>query len=108
LSSLNVIANGTNQSTEPLASMDSVVARDFKDELPIVITKTIAAAVVKGVASYAPTRLLTRREATWRDIHPVGHRDLSDGGEHRRPSHLDDAAQGVPGLPRPDAGGPKD
>jgi hypothetical protein len=53
LSSLNVIANGTNQSTELLASMDSVVARDFKDELPIVITKTIAAAVVKGAASYA-------------------------------------------------------
>lgn len=53
LSSLNVIANGTNQSTELLASMDSVIARDFKDELPIVITKTIAAAVVKGAASYA-------------------------------------------------------
>ena len=53
LSSLNVIANGTNQSTELLASMDSVIARDFKDELPIVITKTIAAAVVKAAASYA-------------------------------------------------------
>jgi len=53
LSSLNVFANGTNQSTELLASMDSVVARDFKNELPIVITKTIAAAVVKAAASYA-------------------------------------------------------
>jgi hypothetical protein len=53
LSSLEVVANGTNQSVEFLASMDSVIAKDFKNELPIVITKTIAAAVAKAAASYA-------------------------------------------------------
>jgi len=53
LSCLNVIANDTNQSTELVASMDSVIARDFKNELPTIITKTIAAAVIKAAASYA-------------------------------------------------------
>jgi hypothetical protein len=53
LSSLQVVANGTNQSAELLASMDSVIAQDFKNELPVIITKTIAAAVVKAAASYA-------------------------------------------------------
>ena len=33
--------------------MDSVIGIDFKNEMPIVITKTIAATVVKGVAAYA-------------------------------------------------------
>lgn len=53
LASLQVLANGTNYSTEFLASMDSVIAQDFKNELPVIITKTIAAAVVKAAASYA-------------------------------------------------------
>jgi uncharacterized protein len=53
LSALNVMANGTNQAAEVLASMDSIIAQDFKSELPIVITKTIAAAVIKAAASYA-------------------------------------------------------
>ncbi len=53
LSALNVMANGTNLTTEVLASMDSIIAQDFKNELPVIITKTIAAAVVKAAASYA-------------------------------------------------------
>jgi hypothetical protein len=53
LGSMNVVANGTNSTTEPLASMDSIIAHDFKNELPTTITKTIAAAVVKAAASYA-------------------------------------------------------
>lgn len=53
LSSLTVTANGTNLSTAPLASMDSVVGQDFRDELPSIITRTIAATVAKGAVSYA-------------------------------------------------------
>ena len=53
LTSLNVLANGTNQTTELLSSMDSVIAKDFKNELPSIITKTIAAAVIKAAAGYA-------------------------------------------------------
>lgn len=53
LTGLRVIANGTNETTEPLASMDAVIGKDFKNELPTIITKTIAATVIKAAASYA-------------------------------------------------------
>ena len=40
VSSLTVTANGTSQTTRLVASMDSVIALDFKNELPAIITKT--------------------------------------------------------------------
>jgi hypothetical protein len=49
---LTVTANGTSQTTSLVASMDSVIGLDFKNEMPIVITKTIAATVTKAVAAY--------------------------------------------------------
>jgi len=51
--SLTVTAGGTSATTALVADMDSVIGLDFKNEMPIVITKTIASAVVKGVAAYA-------------------------------------------------------
>jgi hypothetical protein len=51
--SLTVTTADTNVTTEQVASMDGVVALDFKNELPVVITKTIAATVTKAVAAYA-------------------------------------------------------
>jgi uncharacterized protein len=51
--SLTVAADGKNFGTELVSDMDSVIGLDFKNEMPIVITKTIAATVVKGVAAYA-------------------------------------------------------
>jgi uncharacterized protein len=53
VSSLTVAADGKNFGTELVSDMDSVIGLDFKNEMPIVITKTIAATVVKGVAAYA-------------------------------------------------------
>ena len=53
ISSLTVTAGGKNFDTSLVSDMDSVIGLDFKNELPIVITKTIAATVVKGVAAYA-------------------------------------------------------
>ena len=53
LSGLQVNAGGSNETTALLASMDSVIAQDFKNELPSIITKTIAATIVKGAAGYA-------------------------------------------------------
>ncbi len=50
---LTVTANGTSQATELVACMDCVISLDFKNELPVVITKTIAATVTKAVAAYA-------------------------------------------------------
>lgn len=53
-SSLSVTVNGTNTTaTELVASIDSVVALDFKNEMPIIITKTIASTVAKAVSAYA-------------------------------------------------------
>lgn len=53
LSALKVTAGGANETTALLASIDAVIAQDFKNELPTIITKTIAATVAKGAASYA-------------------------------------------------------
>ena len=51
--SLTVAAAGKNFDTALVSDMDSVIGLDFKNELPIVITKTIASTVIKGVAAYA-------------------------------------------------------
>lgn len=51
--SLTVTADGRNVDTALVSDMDSVIGLDFKNDLPIVITKTIASTVVKGVAAYA-------------------------------------------------------
>ncbi len=53
LRSLTVTANGTNYNTQLICSMDSIVTLDYKNELPVVITKTIAATVTKAIAAYA-------------------------------------------------------
>lgn len=50
---LVVTAGGTNESTASLASMDSVIGLEFKNEMPMIITKTIASTVTKAVAAYA-------------------------------------------------------
>jgi len=51
--SLTVSAGGTNYNTAVVGSMDGVIALDFKNELPVVITKTIASTITKAVAAYA-------------------------------------------------------
>jgi len=50
---LVVLANGIPLTTDTIASMDSVIGLAFKNELPTVITKTIASTVTKALASYA-------------------------------------------------------
>ena len=51
--SLTVTGVGANARTALLSDMDSVIGLDFKNEMPVVITKTIAATVTKAVAAYA-------------------------------------------------------
>jgi hypothetical protein len=60
-SSLTVAANGTNYTTKLLCSMDSVVVTDFKNEQPIVITKTIISAVAKATAAYAANQAASQQ-----------------------------------------------
>jgi hypothetical protein len=51
--SLTVVADNHSFPTELVGSMDSVITSDFKNEEPAVVTKTIAATVIKAVAAYA-------------------------------------------------------
>ena len=44
---------GVIATTSLLASMDSIIGLEFKNELPVIIAKTIASAVVKAAGSYA-------------------------------------------------------
>jgi len=50
---LQVHASNTTATTSLVASMDSIIGLDFKNELPGVITKTLIAAAAKATASYA-------------------------------------------------------
>ncbi|MCU0770660.1 MAG: hypothetical protein MUE94_02670 [Verrucomicrobia bacterium] len=52
LSGLKVTRDGVQASTEPLASMDAIIALDFKNEWPAIVTKTLIATVAKGAAAY--------------------------------------------------------
>jgi hypothetical protein len=61
---LTVTANGTNYETQIVGSMDSVIVRDFKNDQPIVILKTIAATVTKAVAAYVANDY-ARRQNDW-------------------------------------------
>lgn len=52
LPGLSVNADGVQGNTEAVASMDSIIALDFKNEWPVILTKTLIATVAKGAASY--------------------------------------------------------
>jgi hypothetical protein len=64
VSSLTVTADGKSVDTSLVSDMDSVIGLDFKNEMPIVITKTIAATVVKGVAAYAANQA-ANQQSDW-------------------------------------------
>ena len=51
--SLMVSAGGGQVPAATVASMDGIISLDFKNELPVIITKTIASTVTKAVAAYA-------------------------------------------------------
>jgi hypothetical protein len=50
---LEINAAGNVARTSLICNMDAVIAREFKNELPMVITKTIIAAGTKAAAAYA-------------------------------------------------------
>ena len=61
---LTVTANGmTVATTTQLCDMDSIIGLDFKNEMPVVITKTIAATVTKAVAAYAANQAAGQQSA---------------------------------------------
>jgi hypothetical protein len=52
LSTLRVSLEGAQATTEPVASMDAIVALDFRNEWPAIVTKTLIATVAKAAAAY--------------------------------------------------------
>jgi uncharacterized protein len=61
---LNVIANGVTEQTATVASMDAVIGNDFKNELPIIITKTLASTIAKAAATYAINAAADQADST--------------------------------------------
>jgi hypothetical protein len=53
---LTVEAGGQSAATARVASMDAIVAHDYKNELPSIITRSVASAVAKAAAAYAINR----------------------------------------------------
>ncbi len=105
---LTVTANGVNYNTQTICSMDSIITLDYKNELPIVITKTIASTVVKAVARLCRQRRRAPAKRLGRSAHAGFDGDLPDGREHRRHAHMDDVAEGISNLPLPHSGGRQD
>ncbi len=62
LPNLNVSATGTSETTVLLASMDSAVGQDFKNDLPSIITKTIVSAGIKAAASYGVNKSMEKQD----------------------------------------------
>ncbi len=56
-------AEGTTAPTSLIANMDNVIGLDFKNELPLVITKTIASTITKAVAAYAANEAARQQDA---------------------------------------------
>ena len=61
--SLTVSAASTNANTALLSSMDSVIGLDFKNEMPVIMTKTIASTIAKAVAAYAINNAANQQSA---------------------------------------------
>lgn len=59
---LDVAAGGTTYRTEALADMDQIVAREFADELPLIITRLVISTGVKVAAQYAAERATNRSD----------------------------------------------
>jgi hypothetical protein len=53
LANLRIEAAGQTITTAPLASMDAIVALEFKNEWPAIVTRTLVSAAAKGAAAYA-------------------------------------------------------
>ena len=52
ISALNISYSGKTEAALLLSNMDAVVAREFKNELPTIITKTLIASAIKAGATY--------------------------------------------------------
>ncbi len=61
ISSLNVTAGSATETGSMVADFDAIVARDFNDELPVIVTKTLISAAAKATATYTLNTEAERR-----------------------------------------------
>ncbi|MBK9138359.1 MAG: hypothetical protein IPM17_06275 [Verrucomicrobia bacterium] len=66
LPAITVTADGVQETTQTVSSMDAVIAQDFKNELPAIVTRTVIATLAKGAAAYAANR------AAWQQSGELG------------------------------------
>ena len=60
---LTVTAGALQEHTALVASMDAIIAQDFRNEWPAVLTKAIVSAVAKGTAAYFANAAAERQSA---------------------------------------------
>jgi hypothetical protein len=59
---LGVGAGSTQLTTATVSSMDSVIARDFEDEKPAIITRTLISTLAKGAAAFAANEAASQQD----------------------------------------------
>lgn len=65
LPSLSITAGDAVVSTATVASMDSVIANDFKNEWPTVVTKTLITTATKAIVQYGVQKVAEDRGGMW-------------------------------------------
>jgi hypothetical protein len=60
---LTVSGAGVQETAEPVANMDSIVALDFKNEYPTIVTKTLISTVTKAAAAWAVNQAAGQQDA---------------------------------------------
>ena len=59
---LQVSGGGVSENTALVSSMDSVIARDFKNDLPTIITKTLLSTTIKAASAYAINKSMEKQD----------------------------------------------
>jgi len=59
-----VTAGETNGTTETIASLESIIVIYFKNEWPVILTKTLISTVAKGAAAYG-VNTAARQQSDW-------------------------------------------
>lgn len=68
LSHLEVTAGENKETTAMLASMDAIIGREFKDELPTIITKTMVTTLAKAVKTYLTNKAAKEAGGSWAEL----------------------------------------
>jgi hypothetical protein len=69
---LTVQAGDVSEQTQTIANMDAIVALDFKNEWPVILTKTMVSTIAKGVAAYAANEAARQVNSTFGLLTRIG------------------------------------